>query len=69
MAHYVMLRCLSALFLQEALYSRDSFEETKSWLRKLIRRKVLSDSNAAEYKAIVEKLGLKLNGFINSTKA
>ncbi|MEA1990854.1 MAG: hypothetical protein U9N58_01460 [Thermodesulfobacteriota bacterium] len=45
-----------------------SFEETKSWLRKLIRRKVLSESNATEYKAIVEKLGPKLNAFINSTK-
>ncbi|MCJ7615599.1 MAG: hypothetical protein MUO43_03580 [Desulfobacterales bacterium] len=44
-------------------------EETKSWLRKLIRRKVLSESNAKEYKAIVEKLGPKLNAFINNTKA
>jgi len=51
------------------LYSRGSLEETKSWLRKLIRRKVLSGSNATEYKAIVEKLGPKLNAFINSTKA
>jgi len=50
------------------LYSRGSFEETKSWLRKLIRRKVLSESNATEYEAIVEKLGPKLNAFINSTK-
>jgi rhamnose utilization protein RhaD (predicted bifunctional aldolase and dehydrogenase) len=45
------------------------FEETKSWLRKLIRRKVLSESNATEYEAIVEKLGPKLNAFINNTKA
>jgi len=51
------------------LYSRGSLEETKSWLRKLIRRKVLSESDATEYKAIVEKLGPKLNAFINSTKA
>ena len=41
-----------------ARHSRGSFEETKSWLRKLIRRKVLSESNATEYKAIVEKLGI-----------
>ncbi|MFV9644465.1 MAG: hypothetical protein ACNYWU_01450 [Desulfobacterales bacterium] len=26
-------------------------------------------SNSTEYKAIVEKLGLKLNAFINSTRA
>ena len=51
------------------LYSRGSFEETKSWLRKLIRRKVLSDTKAAKYKAIIDKLGPKLNAFINSTKA
>jgi len=48
------------------LYSRGSFEETKSWLRKLIRRKVLSESNTAEYEAIVEKLGPKLNAFMAS---
>jgi len=48
---------------------KGSFKETKSWLRKLIRRKVLSESNAREYKAIVEKLGPKLNAFINSTRA
>jgi len=50
------------------LYSRGSFEETKSWLRKLIRRKVLSELSVAEYKTIIEKLGPKLNAFINSTK-
>ena len=50
------------------IYSRGSFEETKSWLRKLTRRKVLSESNALDYKTIVDKLGPKLNAFINSTK-
>jgi len=49
--------------------SDNTIEETQSWLRKLIRRKVLSESNATEYKAIVEKLGPQLNAFINSTKA
>jgi len=51
------------------LYSRGSFEETKAWLRKLIRRKVLTESSVAEYKEIIDKLGPKLNAFINSTKA
>ena len=51
------------------LYSRGSFEETKSWLRKLIRRKVLSESAASEYKAIIDQLGPKLNAFTNRTKA
>jgi four helix bundle protein len=48
------------------LYSRGSFEETKAWLRKLIRRKILSDIE--EYKAIIDKLGPKLNAFISTTK-
>jgi four helix bundle protein len=51
------------------LYSRGSFEETKSWLRKLIRRKVLSESNAKKFKVIIDQLGPKLNAFINRTKA
>lgn len=50
------------------LYSRGSLEETKSWLRKLIRRKIINESNASKYKTIIDKLGPKLNSFINSTK-
>ncbi len=50
------------------IYSRGSFEETKSWLRKLIRRKVINKSDASKYQIIIEKLGPKLNSFINSTK-
>ncbi|MEW6097501.1 MAG: hypothetical protein AB1567_13440 [bacterium] len=47
----------------------DFDKETKSWLRKLIRRKVLSELDEMEYKVIIDKLGPKLNTFINSTKA
>jgi len=50
------------------LYSRGSFEETKSWLRKLIRRKIISKEEAKEYTEIIDILGPKLNAFINSTK-
>jgi four helix bundle protein len=50
------------------IYSRGSFEETKSWLRKLIRRKVLTESDTSQYQIVIEKLGPKLNAFINSTK-
>jgi len=32
------------------------------------QKKSLSELNVTEYKAIVEKLGPKLNAFINSTK-
>jgi four helix bundle protein len=51
------------------LYARGSFEETKAWLRKALRRKVISsDGEAAKYKEIIEELGPKLNAFIKTTK-
>jgi len=51
------------------LYARGSFEETKAWLRKALRRKVISsDEEVAKYKEIVEELGPKLNAFIKTTK-
>jgi len=50
------------------IISRGSFEETKSWLRKLIRRNILTQKQANEYKEIIDELGPKLNAFIRSTK-
>jgi four helix bundle protein len=50
------------------LYSRGSFEETKSCLRKLIRRKVIIGEDIDIYKKITDELGPKLNAFINKTK-
>ena len=50
------------------IYSRGPFEETKSWLRKLIKRKIIDKSDGSKYKTVIEKLGPKLNAFINSTK-
>ena len=49
-------------------YARGSFEETKAWLRKLIRRKVLQENEIAQYTQIIDTLGPKLNAFIKSTK-
>ena len=49
------------------LYARGSFEETKAWLRKLIRRKVIGESKIFEYQRIIEELRPKLNAFIKST--
>ena len=49
-------------------YSRGSFEETKSWLRKLNRRKIVSNEELDKYTEIINELGPKLNAFINSTK-
>ena len=49
-------------------YARGSFEETKTWLRKLIRRKVVNQDEIKEYKSLIDELGPKLNAFISSTK-
>jgi len=49
-------------------YARGSFEETKAWLRKLIRRKVITDKEVSKYTKIIDELGPKLNAFIRSTK-
>ena len=49
-------------------YSRGSFEETKAWLRKLIRRKVIKENEIQKYTRIIDELGPKLNAFIKSTK-
>jgi four helix bundle protein len=49
-------------------YARGSFEETKSWLRKAIRRKLISQPEVEAYKILIDELGPKLNAFIRSTK-
>jgi four helix bundle protein len=49
-------------------YARGSFEETKAWLRKAIRRNIISKKESEKYKTIIDELGPKLNAFINSTK-
>jgi four helix bundle protein len=49
-------------------YARGSFEETKTWLRKLIRRNFFTDDRVKEYELIINELGPKLNAFINATK-
>ncbi len=54
----------SSIYIQE-----DHLKKLNHGCKKFISRKVLYESNAEEYKAIVEKPGLKLNAFINSTKA
>jgi len=49
-------------------YARGSFEETKTWLRKLIRRKVVTNDFISKTTEIINELGPKLNAFIKSTK-
>ncbi len=50
------------------LYGRGSFEETKAWLRKALRRGLVDGIRALEYKSIIDELGPKLNAFIRSTQ-
>ena len=50
------------------IYSRGSFEETKCWLRKLIRREIISEKRTQEYMEVVNELGPKLNKFITSSR-
>ena len=49
-------------------YARGSFEETKAWLRKLIRRNIISECESEQLSKIINELGPKLNAFINKTK-
>jgi len=49
-------------------YARGSFEETKAWLRKAIRRKVIQGQDEiSKYKSLIDELGPKLNAFIRTT--
>lgn len=48
-------------------YARGSFEETKAWLRKAWRRRVISENRGNDYKTIIDELGPKLNAFIRKT--
>ncbi len=45
-------------------YERGSFEETKAWLRKALRRNLISEKRGEDYKPIIDELGPKLNAFI-----
>lgn len=46
------------------LYARGSLEETKAWLRKAIRRKIVSRELENKLSLIINELGPKLNSFI-----
>ncbi|HNR93442.1 MAG TPA: four helix bundle protein [Kiritimatiellia bacterium] len=60
-------RYSSAEKIQFYRYARGSFEETKAWLRKAIRRSVIEKKRTDEFKTIIGELGPKLNAFIRST--
>ena len=49
-----------------AKIARASLFETKHWLRRAYRRKLLSESQTDELKSLVEKLSPKISAYINS---
>jgi four helix bundle protein len=46
-------------------YTRGSFEETKSWLRKCHNRNLIRNDQLMIAKSYLKKIGPKLNSFIN----
>jgi four helix bundle protein len=46
--------------------ARGSLYETRHWLRRAFRRKLLLDEQIQELKAIVDKLGPQLNAYLRS---
>jgi len=49
-------------------YARGSFEETKAWLRKAFRGKIVSDTEIKRCSEVIDEFGPRLNAFINKTK-
>ena len=45
---------------------RGSLNETRHWLRRAYRRRLLSDEQVAQLRPIVDELSPKLNAFLNS---
>lgn len=48
------------------IIARGSFEETKCWLRKAIRRKIITEEKAQQLGEVINTLGPKLNMFIKN---
>ena len=49
-------------------FARGSFEETKAWLRKAVRRNLINGPESIGfYKKLCDELGPKLNAFIRTT--
>lgn len=49
-------------------FARGSLNETKHWLRRAYKRKLLSNNEIDKLKLIIDELGPKLNAYINSIK-
>lgn len=49
-------------------FARGSLNETKHWLRRAFKRKLLTDSEVARLKLLLDELSPKLNAYIKSIK-
>jgi four helix bundle protein len=49
-------------------FARGSLNETKHWLRRAYRRRLLSPSDIEKLRPLVDELSPKLNAYINSIK-
>jgi four helix bundle protein len=54
--------------IQFCYYARGSFEGTNNWLRRAMKRNLIMPNELNKIKEIMEELGPKLNGYINSIK-
>ena len=50
-------------------FARASLNETKHWLRRAFKRKLLSEAEIGRIKPIIDELSPKLNAYINSIKS
>ena len=50
-------------------YARGSLNETKHWLRRAYKRKLLTPEEIEKLKPVIDELSPKLNSYINSIKA
>lgn len=51
-----------------AYFARGSLNETKHWLRRAYKRKLLSPQEVSRLRPLMDELGPKLNAYINSIK-
>ena len=51
-----------------AYFARGSLNETKHWLRRAFRRRLLLPDDTQRLKVLIDELGPKLNAYINSLK-
>jgi four helix bundle protein len=54
--------------IQFCYYARGSLDETRNWLRRAHRRSLMTENQFAELTELADKLGKKLNAYINSIK-